>query len=418
MAVNDRWHKSHPRKGDEPCEHGNSRRPLYPAADHGCARRWQVRYRDAAGAQRKKNFSKKTGVDPNTCADAFDAKVRDQVNTGTYINPEDGRIRFAAYAEEWREGQLHREQTRALVERALRLYINPVIGDMPLLAVRSSHVQRIVNEATRALEPSSLEIVYGYVASIFKAAVRNGRIPRSPCVDIRLPPKAVKEIDPLDAQAVTALADALPRRYAAIPKLVAGTGLRPGEVFGLETDCVNFLRKVVRVRQQLVTSTTKGCPAYLGETKTPQSVRTVPVTGATIDMLAAHLAEFPAKSVEIEDRTDPRRPCRRTADLLFTTSRGTPLTRHTWTDIWSPAARAIGLPPRTGLHIVRHTYASAQIRFGESPKTVQKLLGHASPTITMNTYLHLWPDADDRARLAVDAFFADVPSMCPATEEG
>jgi integrase len=60
--------------------------------------------------------------------------------------------------------------------------------------------------------------------------------------------------------------------------------------------------------------------------------------------------------------------------------------RQVWSDIFRPAAQKIGLPPRTGLHICRHTYASALIRFGESVKTVQALLGHASPTITLNTY--------------------------------
>jgi integrase len=41
------------------------------------------------------------------------------------------------------------------------------------------------------------------------------------------------------------------------------------------------------------------------------------------------------------------------------------------------------------------------IRHGESVKTVQARLGHASAVETLNTYGHLWPDADDRTREAV-----------------
>lgn len=410
MSVYDRWWKTE-RQPDRSTRKVKS-------ADYGCDKRWQVRYRDESGAQHKRNFAKKTGADPNTCAEAFDAKVRDQLNTGMYINPEDGRVKFREYAEDWRRNQLHREQTRALVERALRLYINPVIGDVPLASVRPKHVQKIVNECAKVLEPSSIEIVYGYVASIFKTALREPVVGRSPCVGIRLPAKGVKEITPLDAQTVLDLAEQLPKRYAAVALTAVGTGLRPGEVFGLEVDCIDFLRKTVRVRQQLITSSEEGHNAYLGEPKTPQSVRTVPLTQGVVDMLAAHLAEFPAGTVEIEDRTDPRKPKVRQADLIFTTSLGTAIKRSTWSDIWRRAAEKVGLPPRTGLHICRHTYASALIRFGESVKTVQKLMGHASPTITMNTYLHLWPDSDDRARQAVDAMFADVPSMCPRASEG
>jgi integrase len=65
-----------------------------------------------------------------------------------------------------------------------------------------------------------------------------------------------------------------------------------------------------------------------------------------------------------------------------------------------------------GLHIdPRHS-------FGESVKTVQQLLGHSSPAITLNVHAHLLPDSDDRARSATEAAFADVPSQCPPAVEG
>ena len=60
------------------------------------------------------------------------------------------------------------------------------------------------------------------------------------------------------------------------------------------------------------------------------------------------------------------------------------------------------LPERTGLHVIRHLYASLLIRHGESVKTVQARLGHASAAITLDTYSHLWPDADDTTRAAVE----------------
>ena len=54
-------------------------------------------------------------------------------------------------------------------------------------------------------------------------------------------------------------------------------------------------------------------------------------------------------------------------------------------------------------HALRHHYASLLIRFGESVKTVQARLGHASAAETLDTYSHLWPDSDDRTREAVDS---------------
>ena len=54
-------------------------------------------------------------------------------------------------------------------------------------------------------------------------------------------------------------------------------------------------------------------------------------------------------------------------------------------------------------HDLRHYYASLLIRHGESVKTVQARLGHASAVETLDTYAHLWPDSEDRTRQAIEA---------------
>jgi integrase len=56
-------------------------------------------------------------------------------------------------------------------------------------------------------------------------------------------------------------------------------------------------------------------------------------------------------------------------------------------------------PPKFSPHTLRHVYASLQIEQGISPKRLQKLIGHATLKMTLDTYGHLWPDEDaDRAR--------------------
>ncbi len=52
-------------------------------------------------------------------------------------------------------------------------------------------------------------------------------------------------------------------------------------------------------------------------------------------------------------------------------------------------------------HMLRHVYASLQIEQGVKPKQLQKMIGHATLKMTLDTYGHLWPDEDadrDRAR--------------------
>ena len=64
---------------------------------------------------------------------------------------------------------------------------------------------------------------------------------------------------------------------------------------------------------------------------------------------------------------------------------------------------AAAAPKGTGFHDLPHYYASLLIRHGESVKVVQAQLGHATAAETLDTYSHLWPDRDDRTRVAVDS---------------
>lgn len=63
---------------------------------------------------------------------------------------------------------------------------------------------------------------------------------------------------------------------------------------------------------------------------------------------------------------------------------------------------AVGLPARWGIHGLRHYYATVLIHAGASVKTVQLSLGHSTPTVTLNAYVHEWPDVLDRTRLLID----------------
>ncbi|MET3901708.1 tyrosine-type recombinase/integrase [Paenarthrobacter sp. 4246] len=60
------------------------------------------------------------------------------------------------------------------------------------------------------------------------------------------------------------------------------------------------------------------------------------------------------------------------------------------------------------LHDLRHFYASGLIADGCDVVTVQRALGHAQPSITLNTYSHLWPTAEDKTRTAGSRLIAAV----------
>lgn len=118
MSVTDRWHKSRPRPGEPVCaEHGKT-----PTSSHGDGDRWQVRWRDDTSRQRKQNFAKRSD------ADAHDARTRASLNAGIYIDAAAGKVKFAAFADQWRQLQIHREATETIIERALRSTSTPSSG--------------------------------------------------------------------------------------------------------------------------------------------------------------------------------------------------------------------------------------------------------------------------------------------------
>jgi integrase len=183
--------------------------------------------------------------------------------------------------------------------------------------------------------------------------------------------------------------------------VAAGCGLRGGEVFGLELSAVDFLRREVEVRHQL--KVLSGRSPFLAPPKTKTSRRTVELPEIVGTALAQHLNRFPAEPVELDDDTDGRNPTRRAALLLFTNTNGEPIHRASWSHVWRPAVRKVGLPEGFGLRDLRHYFATVLIFGGANVKTVQLAMGHTTPTITLNTYVGYWPDALDRTRSLVDA---------------
>lgn len=192
-------------------------------------------------------------------------------------------------------------------------------------------------------------------------------------------------MEPLTVEQVEAIIGSAPKHHRALLVLAAGTGLRAGELFGLQVRHVDFLRRTLTVEQQV--QTLAGHGAYVCPPKTQSSYRTIPLPQVVVDALAEHLRIHPA----VHD------------EFIFAAPGGGPVIRTSFMkSTWMPAAKAAGLPTGAGPHSLRHFYASALIRGGLSVTAVSKALGHANAAQTLNVYAHLWPDDEDRTRQALD----------------
>lgn len=134
-----------------------------------------------------------------------------------------------------------------------------------------------------------------------------------------------------------------------------------------------------------------------------------------------------ANYAEAAARLDQRLLCRRAllglhrqwrpgpGRLIVTNRLGAPARRSSFGHCRQVVVESCGLPTGTRFHDLRHFYASALIRAGLHPRAIQARLGHATMAETMDTYGHLFPDAEDYGRGAIDALLtaADEPQVCP-----
>jgi integrase len=349
---------------------------------------WQARYRDPEGKQVARQFARK--IDAQRWLDEKTAAIV----TSQYVAPGAGRVTVREYTDAWLASQVHRDNTAELYEGHIRRHAYPAFGDAPIDSILPSTIQgwvkslSIDNDSRSALAPSTIEIIYGVTASVFRTAVRDRKIARTPCESIKLPEVVKTRIRPISTEQVDALADGVPPMLRAAIILAAGTGMRQGEVLGLTRDRLRLLGKdpKVTVDRQLVTK--PGAKTEFAPPKTPASVRTIPLPQVVITALNDHIATF-----KVGER-----------DLMFTLE-GEGITRQRFGHMFRPVGAKVGLTEETGtgMHALRHYYASLLIRFGENVKTIQARLGHKSATETLDTYSHLWPDSDDRTRLAIDS---------------
>jgi integrase len=423
--VYDRWHKTFPKPGEEECPEHKGK---VPTADHGKGKRWQARYRDPLGQQRKENFERK--IDAEKAAAAVGTKMHE----GTYIDPNAGKKTLKIYAQEWVEARSVGMGTGDAYEGVVRNHIEPHLGHLEIRALnRPSLIQGWVKKLQSAgLEASTIGWINSVLSAVLDAAVEDGLLPRNPCKSssVKLPTVTKKKVIPWSLERVHAVTTALPPRFQCGGKLSFGCGLRQGEVFGFAEDQLDFDRGVIHVNRQikLVRST------MVFALPKGNRLRTIPLPDALAEALKAHMKEFPPVEVTLP-WAEPDGEAR-TFRLLFTDEQKRGYHRSVFNQYtWKKAlADACVIPPREkgsprfaaapddGMHAYRHAYASVLLDAGESIKALSEYLGHSDAGFTLRTYTHLMPNSESRTRRAMDAALTHAgpgaTTSAPANPEG
>lgn len=395
MAVDDLWHR---KTGEGECAIHRVKQP--PSNQHERGKRWRVRYKDHNDDLKQRLF------DSQKEARDFDRRVQGEVQRGDYRDPEKLNTAIEKYAERWRSAQDHEGTTIERLERDLRLHVYPILGKKRIGHVESIDIQEWMKNRRAVLNTTTLQVIYSHLKSMFTRAEIDGyvRPDRNPFRAVKKPTDDNDGVHFIPTtEQVRAIAAALPPRYRALVLVAAGSGLRQGELWGLELDKIDLENGEITVSQQLqMVGTGDQRRRFLTKPKSKTSKRKVEIASHAVDALRRHIEEFPPVGIYIDDNTDENKPRHRKANLIFLTGEGQPLNRAQWAHMWSAARRRAGAPDEFTFHDLRHYFATALIEGGASVKTVQDALGHATAMITLNTYYGYWPNRISSIRDVLD----------------
>lgn len=357
-------------------------------------KRWRVRYRKP-----DKSSTDKSGFRTKKDAETFLASVTLSKATGDYIDPARSKVTIGVLGPEWL--RLKRGLKPSYVdtlERDWRVYVEPKWGIRRVGDIKPSEVTGWVQDLLDGTAPTARHVntrnpdgprsasvvlrCLGILRGILDVAVDDQRISKNPAAGVKGQPKKHGKTARryLTDDEVCQLAEAMrDTTRATLVLVLAYTGARWGEAIALRVRDLNRLRRRLHVRENA--PEVKG-KIRVGAPKNWEK-RTLPYP-AFLDAALAKVAEGKGPD-----------------ELLFPGDLDgymrRPTTAEDSTSWFRLAIRRAGLE-RLTLHDLRHTAASLAVASGAHVKVVQKMLGHKSAAMTLDTYADLFDgDLDDVA---------------------
>ncbi len=269
--------------------------------------------------------------------------------------------------------------------------INQVSVDriVKALEVKKADIFKPV-ESVSTLSPKTIQHHHRLISAILATAVEWQIIFSNPCDRVRAPKVPRTEAKYLDEEDAAKLLDLLDKedlQHAVMIKLLIYTGMRRGELCGLEWQDIDFDSAVIHIRRTSLYLKGKGI--FEDETKSATSARSIKVPQAAIDMLKSYRTYQSEKKLSLGDQWA-------NTGRLFTSWNGNPIHPDTITG-WFRKFIVKNNLPDISVHSLRHTNATLLIAGGVPIKTVSNRLGHAQASTTSNIYAHAIRSADEAA---------------------
>jgi integrase len=323
------------------------------------------------------------------------AKLVAENATGEYIDS--SKMTVGEFVDRWQRDWAAHHVSPKTFERYAELLRNHVcarVGDVRLQKLRAVDVNELYSDLLRTgLSARTVGHVHRVLHRALGHANKWGLVQKNVASLVAPPPVTAGEIETLSAEQVhIALARLKGRSIYPIYVLALATGMRRGELLALRWSDVDLNGALLRVEQSL--EQTKAGLRFKSP-KTKHGRRSITLPASAVAILRDHWKAQQEMRLRLGQGKAPDDA------LVFPTWEGKTRSPNALTKEWSVAMKAAGLS--VTLHSLRHTHASHLIASGLDPLAVSRRLGHGSRTITLGVYRHLFPRADDRAALIMEA---------------
>ena len=373
---------------------------------------WEARYTAGYDPGTGKQIQKSiTGKTQSEVAKKL-KEVTASLDAGTYIAP--NKTTVSQWMDTWHAEYLGavKLSTVSSYEATIRNHIKPGLGAIKLEALTTQDIQEFYNgrqkgdETREPLAPKTIKNIHGVLHKALEQAMLNGLIrnnPADPCV---LPRRPKQKVKPLNEVQITKLIKALKgHKYENLILTTLFTGLREGEVCGLQWDCVNLETGTILVDKQLQSLRKSvrgnGDKYALVPTKNGKE-RHLTIAPFVVELLKKEKAKQDANRAYYEDLYEE-------SGLVFTDESGHRITPQAAYRAFKLVVTELGMP-QARFHDLRHSYAVASLRSGDDAKTVQENLGHATAAFTLDVYGHVTEQMKTESANRMQAFIQSVSS--------
>lgn len=335
-------------------------------------------------------------------------EILNDIAKGTYIEP--SHYTVAKWLREWLELYALptvKRSTYISYEGYVRIHIIPELGNIKLTALSLEDLQRFFNNKSRgtkknpSLAPKTLRNIYNMLHAALDQAVVNRKLLRNPVLGVRLPKIPTKEMRVLEPTEQEALQKAVcqdENLHAFGITFAVNTGVRLGELLGLQWKDIDYGKHTIRIRRTLgwlqkvdehgqVIKKGGDIPSteiVVHSPKSRLSERTIPLFDELWDDLMVYKNQQDVLKTALGGTYHDQ-------DYIFATLLGAPNDPKTYQTLFKRVVAAAGIAP-TNFHALRHTFATRALESGMDIKVLSAILGHAQASKTLNLYAHALPD--------------------------